>query len=185
MSQSVAFDTQGLHATMIRPLLACLLSAIVACTPLGLWIYDDPTLEVSRVRVDRNGAGAAPVVVGLAVWNPNLYALSTARLELQLRLDDLTVGHFDRDSIIPLPQGGLADVALPLTVPSGRIRDRIRAMASGTHRFAVEGRATLSTPFGEREVPFEHVGDLAFGGTAEARASTDSNQASVHPGSEP
>jgi LEA14-like dessication related protein len=168
---------------MVRPLLTCLLSATLACTPLGLWIYDDPTLEVSRVRVDRNGAGAAPVVVGLAVWNPNTYALSTARLELQLRLDDLTVGRFDRDSIIPLPEVGLADLAVPLTVPPGRVRERIRAMASGTHRFTVEGRATLSTPFGEREVPFEHAGDLAFGGTAEA-AKSDSTEASVRPGAE-
>jgi LEA14-like dessication related protein len=172
-------NKEGLRATMIRPLLACLVSATAACTPLGLWIYDDPKLEVSRVRVDKDGAGAAPVVVGLAVWNPNLYALSTARLELQLRLDDVTVGHFDRDSIIPLPQGGLADLALPLTVPSGRIRERIRAMASGTHRFAVEGRATLSTPFGPRDVPFEHAGDLAFGGAKETQAGADTTEGSV------
>jgi LEA14-like dessication related protein len=147
-----------------RLLGTCLVMGVAACTPLGLWVYDDPGLEVSRVRLDNAAAGAAPVVVGLAVWNPNDYDVSTARLELQLRLDDLTVGHFSRDSIIPVPQTGLADFALPLTVPTGPIRERIRTLSSGTHRFAVVGRATFSTPFGPRNVRFAHAGDLAFGG---------------------
>jgi LEA14-like dessication related protein len=142
----------------------CLVTAVAACTPLGVWVYDDPGLEVSRVRLDNDAAGTAPVVVGLAVWNPNDYDLSTARLELQLRLDGVTVGHFSRDSIIPVPQAGLADFALPLTVPTGPIRERIRRLSSGTHRFAVVGRATFTTPFGRRNVRFAHAGDLAFGG---------------------
>jgi len=150
----------------------CVVTAVAACTPLGLWVYDDPGLEVSRVRLDHDAIGAAPVVVGLAVWNPNDYDLSTARLELQLRLDDVTVGHFSRDSIIPVPQAGLADFALPLTVPTGPIRERIRRLSSGTHRFAVVGRATFSTPFGRRNVRFAHAGDLAFGGADEVEVGT-------------
>lgn len=158
---------------------ACILTAVAACTPLGLWVYDDPGLEVSRVRLDRGGAGAAPVVLGLAVWNPNDYDLSTARLELQLRLDDVTVGHFSRDSIIPVPQLALADLALPLTVPTGPVRGRMRALSSGTHRFAVEGRATFSTPFGLRKVRFAHAGDLAFGGERELDSGATPDSGSV------
>lgn len=158
---------------MTRPLLACLVTAVAACTPLGLWIYDDPAFAVSRVRVSQDSSGAAPVVVGLAVWNPNLYELSTARLELQLRLDDLTVGHFSRDSIIAFPQTGVASLALPLTVAAGPVRQRLRALARGTHRFSVEGTATFSTPFGPRDVPFVHAGDLAFGGESEVQVGTD------------
>ncbi len=149
-----------------------MVTAVAACTPLGLWVYDDPGLKVSRVRLDHDPAGAAPVVVGLAVWNPNDYDLSTARLELLLRLDDVTVGHFFRDSIIPVPQAGLADFALALTVPAGPIRERIRRLDSGIHRFAVVGRATFSTPFGRRNVRFAHAGDLAFGGGDEVEFGT-------------
>lgn len=155
-----------------RLLGACLVTAAAACTPLGLWVYDDPGLEVSRVRLDHDAAGAAPVAVGLAVWNPNDYDVSTARLELRLRLDDLTVGHYSRDSIVPVPQTGQADVVLPLTVPAGAIRERIRLLSSGTHRFAVEGKATFSTPFGPRNVRFAHAGDLAFGGANEVQIGT-------------
>ena len=117
-------------------------------------------------------AAADPVIVGLAVWNPNDYDVSTARVEMQLRLDDITVGHFSRDSIVPVPQVGVANLSLPLTVPKGPMRDRIRAMGSGKHRFAVEGRATFSTPFGRRNVRFAHAGDLAFGGGNEVEIGT-------------
>jgi LEA14-like dessication related protein len=146
-----------------RLLGAGVIAAVAACTPLGVWVYDDPGLEVSRVRLDHQGAGAEPVVLGLAVWNPNDYDVLTSRLELRLQLDDMTVGHFSKDSVIPVPQAGLADLTLPLTVPAGPIRERIRALRSGTHHFAVEGRATFLTPFGRRNVRFAHAGDLAFG----------------------
>ena len=162
-----------------RLLGACLVTAVAACTPLGLWVYDDPGLEVSRVRLDHDAAGAAPVAVGLAVWNPNDYDVSTARLELQLRLDDQTVGHYSRDSIVSVPQTGLADVVLPLTVPAGPIRERIRLLSSGTHRFAVVGRATFSTPFGPRNVRFAHAGDLAFRGRNEVQVGTSLSADSV------
>jgi hypothetical protein len=146
-------------------------ATLLGCTPLGLWVYADPGLEVSRVRVDHD-PGADPVVLGLAVWNPNDYDLATSRLELQLKLDDMPVGSYSRDSIVPLPQVGLAHLTLPLAVPRGAVRQRIRTLASGTHRFAVEGQATFSTPFGPRKVRFAHQGDLAFGGANESRIVT-------------
>jgi LEA14-like dessication related protein len=154
-----------------RQLLVACAAAIAACTPVGLWVYDDPGLEVSRVRVNHD-ARAAPVVVGLAVWNPNDYDVTTSRLELELKLDDMSVGRFSRDSVVAVPTAGLADVAVPLTVKGESVRQRIRALRSGTHRFAVEGRATFSTPFGPRKVRFAHKGDLAFGGEDEARIAT-------------
>jgi LEA14-like dessication related protein len=134
---------------------------------MGLWVYDDPGLEVSRVRVDHNHAAGEPVVVGLAVWNPNDYDLSTARLQLQLLLDGVEVGSFDRDSIVAVPQVGLADVSIPLKASKNATRERLRTMTSGTHRVSVEGRATFSTPFGPRAVRFAHAGDLAFAGANE------------------
>jgi len=150
----------------------CAAAALAACTPLGVWVYDDPGLEVSRVRVNHDGASADPVVLGLAVWNPNDYDVSTSRLELELKLDDVPVGRYSRDSVVAVPTAGLADLALPLTVPKGAARQRIRTLGAGTHRFAVEGRATFSTPFGPRRVRFAHAGDIAFGGASEARIDT-------------
>ena len=160
-----------------RLLGACLLAGAAACTPIGLWVYDDPGLEVSRVRLDQDTAGPDPVVLGLAINNPNDYDLSTARFELQLRLDDITVGHFSRDSVIPVPQLAIADMSLPLTVPPGVVRHHMTALSKGTHRFLVEGRATFSTPFGLRDVRFAHAGDLAFGGASGPAAAADDSAA--------
>ncbi len=158
-----------------RRILAFSLAALfAACTPVGLWVYDDPRFEVSRVRVNSDITIDEPVVLGLAIWNPNLYELSTARIELRLRLDDLLIGDFMRDSILPLPQGGMLDFALPLRVPTGPLRERIRGMQTGTHRFAVEGKAVLSTPFGLHDVPFAHEGDMDFGGKDSSTAAADS-----------
>lgn len=162
-----------------RRLLTFLVAAGSACTPLGLWVYDDPGLEVSRVRLDHAGTGAQPVVLSLAVWNPNDYDLTTSRLDLELKLDDVPVGRFARDSIVPVPQTGLADLALPLSVPAGPTRERIRRLSSGTHRFSVAGHATFLTPFGRRNVRFAHAGDLAFGGGNEVEVGTSLSADSV------
>ena len=159
-------------ATPKRRLLGvCAAAAVVACTPLGAWVYDAPGFEVSRVRVDHDANGA-PVVLGLAVWNPNDYDVSTSRLELELKLDDVPVARYSRDSVVAVPTAGLADLALPLTVSGRDARQRIRTLGAGAHRFAVEGRAMFSTPFGPRKVRFAHAGDLAFRGANEARVHT-------------
>jgi Late embryogenesis abundant protein len=132
---------------------------VLACTPLGLWIYDDPRVTVSRVRVDVQGI--APVEVALDVSNPNNYALSTTRVELRLSIDDLPIGRLARDSSVELPMG-VATMALPLVPDRATTPARLHALSSGVHRFTVEGRATLATPLGKREVPFAQEGELAF-----------------------
>ena len=62
--------------------------AISACTPLGVWVYEDPGFEVQRVRFQPDQETDSTVVVALLLWNPNDYDLSTARFDLKLRLDE-------------------------------------------------------------------------------------------------
>lgn len=135
---------------------------VLACTPLGLWIYDDPRVTVSRVRVDVQAKGTAPVVVALDMRNPNNYPLSATRLELRLSLDDLPIGRLDRHGSVSLPMG-TATVALPLVPERATTPARLQAFRTGIHRFTIVGRATLATPIGKREVRFAEVGELAFG----------------------
>jgi hypothetical protein len=137
------------------------LAPVAACTPLGLWVYEDPGVTVSRVRVNTEGQGPSPVVVALDVRNPNDLTLSTTRVELWLVLDGLTVGWLDRDSSVSLPKG-TTTVALPLIPSHVRTAARERAFDSGTHQFTIEGRATFATPIGERKVRFAQTGEMAF-----------------------
>lgn len=134
------------------PALAGWLLALGACTPLGLWVYDDPSFAV---RLDDAGADSA-LTVALDVRNPNDYDVLTERFDLRLRLDGHTVGRFERDSSVPVPKYGSTTVSLAFTPAAGVSRGRLGAFRRGTTRLVVEGRAVLSTPFGKREVP---VGD--------------------------
>ena len=135
----------------------------LACTPLGLWMYQDPAVTVSRVRLGTELADSTPVVVALDVSNPNDYAVSTIRVELRLRLDDLPIGQLDQNSSMPLPKVATSTVALPLVPDRGTPAARLQAFGSGVHHYMVEGRATFATPIGSRKVRFAQEGELAFG----------------------
>jgi len=144
------------------------LAAAMACTPLGLWVYQDPAVTVARVRLQAEGATSprVPVEVAIAVWNPNDYPLSATRVELRLQLDDEPVGRLARDSTMTVPRATTSTVALPLALDAGTSDARILSFGYGRHRFLIEGRATFVTPFGRRNVRFAQAGELAFGSPA-------------------
>jgi LEA14-like dessication related protein len=137
---------------------------LVACTPLGLWMYEDPAVTVSRVRLDADARGTAPVIVALDLRNPNDYALSATSVQFNLRLDELPIGRLTRTgSSVEVPKAGTSTVAVPLEPDQGTNPARLKALSSGVHRFAVEGEATFATPIGNRRVRFAEEGELAFG----------------------
>jgi LEA14-like dessication related protein len=144
----------------------CLVALVIvlgACTPLGLWVYDDPVVTVSRVTLEVKEAKRLGTVVALAVDNQNTYAISAERVELSLRLDNVPVGRVDRDSSVPVAKAAVSTVALALPLQKQTTPERLAAFGSGTHTFAVQGRATFRTPFGLRAVRFEQEGSMVFG----------------------
>jgi LEA14-like dessication related protein len=134
-----------------------------ACTPLGLWVYADPVVTVSRVTLEVKEARRLGTVVALAVDNRNTYAISAERVELSLRLDNVPVGRVDRDSSVPVAKAAVSTVALALPLQKQTTPEGLAAFSSGTHTFAVQGRATFRTPFGMRAVRFEQEGSMMFG----------------------
>ncbi|HKT58557.1 MAG TPA: hypothetical protein VJQ46_00810 [Gemmatimonadales bacterium] len=138
------------------------LIAMAACTPVGVWIYQDPRVTVSHVRLDIDTTSARPVLVALDLRNPNDYVISATRVELRLALDDFPIGRLAQDSSVPVPKG-TATVALPLIPDRSATRARLQGFNSGVHRFAIQGLATFTTPIGKRKVRFAQTGELAFG----------------------
>jgi hypothetical protein len=57
----------------------------------------------------------------------------------------------------------VSTVAMRLPLPKQATPERLAALGSGTHTFAVQGRATFRTPFGMRKVRFEQEGAMRFG----------------------
>jgi len=140
------------------------MAGVVACTPLGLWMYEDPAVTVSRVRLDADARGTPPVIVALDLRNPNDYALSATSVQFSLRLDELPIGQLTHTiSSVEVPKVGTSTVAVPLEPDQGTTPARLKALSSGMHRFAVEGEATFATPIGSRRVRFAEEGDLVFG----------------------
>lgn len=135
------------------------------CTPLGLWLYEDPVVTVARITVQsaRSSADTAPVIVALALQNSNDYPLEAEQVELSLRLDGIPIGRLKRNSAVSLATDTVSTVALPVPVDRGTTAEHLRKIGSGTHTFAVRGRATFQTPIGKRNVRFAQEGSLVFG----------------------
>ena len=136
-----------------------------SCTPLGLWIYEDPVVTVSRVTLElrQSPSSASPVVVALDVHNRNDYPLSSTRMEVSLRLDGIPIGGLRQDSTLPVPMEGVSTVALPLALEKRATASQLRTLDPGSHRYLVSGRATFQTPIGTRRVRFAEEGDMIFG----------------------
>jgi LEA14-like dessication related protein len=138
---------------------------LTACTPVGLWLYEDPVVSVAGIRLDLGASrqpGSSPVIVALAVKNSNDYPLSTEQLELSLRLDGIPIGRLKRDSTVQVATDTVSTVALALALEKQATREDLRAFGSGTHNFAVRGRATFRTPIGMRKVRFAQEGAMMF-----------------------
>jgi LEA14-like dessication related protein len=147
------------------------LLCLVACTPLGFWVYVDPVVSVSRVSLelqDLRRRGGSPVVVALAVDNPNDYALSTEQVELSLRLDGVPIGKLKQDSSVQVEMAAISTLPMALALEKHATPERLAAMGSGTHTFSVRGRATFRTPFGVRKVKFDQQGPLRFSRSGES-----------------
>lgn len=143
----------------------------VGCTPLGMWVYGDPAFEVSQVQFQPEPASDSSMVVALTLWNPNDYDISASRLELDLRVDNHTIGRYERDSVIPMTRADSTFLALAFTPTSGATVGRLAAFRPGTvHRIVVRGRGTFKTPFGERKVQLAHAGAMTFGGQVDSAA---------------
>jgi LEA14-like dessication related protein len=134
------------------------------CTPLGLWLYEDPVVTVSQITLELgSGPARSPVVIALEMQNTNDYPLAAEHLELSLRLDNIPIGQLSRDSTVPVPTDTISTVALPVSLARQATPERLRRLGSGTHTFAVRGRATFQTPIGRRKVPFAQEGSMIFG----------------------
>jgi LEA14-like dessication related protein len=135
---------------------------LIACTPLGFWVYTDPVVTVSRVSLQLRRTMESPVVVGLVVDNPNDYAISTEQIEVALRLDGLPIGKLKRDSTVALEMTAVSNLDVVLPLEKRVTPKQLAALNTGTHNFAVQGRATFRTPFGVRRVRFQQEGAMLF-----------------------
>jgi hypothetical protein len=137
-----------------------------SCTPLGLWVYEDPVVTVHRVTFELREPrpiGTSPVIIALAVHNRNDYPLSAEQVELSLQMDGVPIGRLAHSRPVAVPTDTISTVAMPLTLEQRATERKLQALGSGTHQFAVRGKAKFRTPIGAREVRFAQEGSMVFG----------------------
>lgn len=125
------------------------------CTPFGLWIYDEPTVEFQDVLIDAStAADALPPYVIVGVANRNDYDLSLRGMDLVFRVDGRDIGTAIVDTVVTLRSRMVQPVRVKVPPADQQARVRLHALASGTHSYVVEGRARIETPLGERRIGF-------------------------------
>ena len=107
---------------------------LAGCTPLGLWLYEDPVVTVSRITLQFGQAERPhyPVVVALAVKNANDYEISAEQVELSLRLNGMHIGQLKRESPLTVATDTVSTLALPLVLAKQATPERLRALGAGT-----------------------------------------------------
>jgi hypothetical protein len=84
-------------------------------------------------------------------------------MEVSLRLDGVPIGRIKQDRTVSVATDTISTVALPLRLEKHATPSRLQALDSGSHNFAVSGRATFQTPIGTRKVRFAEEGKMIFG----------------------
>jgi len=142
---------------MRRILIGLALAALPGCIPLGLWIYEDPKVEVTSVALDPADA-TFPVRLDLSLANANDFDVSMLRVELNVRVNGAPVVDRVVESAAVFPARDKQIVQIG--VAPGDLAPGARAATLGTNgrRYSVDGYMVLKTPIGERRIPFTRSG---------------------------
>jgi hypothetical protein len=142
---------------MTRRAIVLAVALTAGCTPLGLWVYEEPRIGLQDVLIDTStSASALPPYVVLTVGNRNDYSLSLRQVELVLQLDGRDIGNVVVDTVVPLRPIMNQPVRIMVPPRDDDARTRLAAIRAGRpHSYAVRGRARVETPIGLRRIGFE------------------------------
>jgi hypothetical protein len=126
------------------PALALLATALASCTPLGMWIYEDPRFNLVDVRASDSTPG---LVLVLAGCNTNDYELSTEPMTTRLILAGHRAGETHGGNSIVLPSRKTSHIPV-------RLQAQVPAGSSGTRRlnFTLVNEVTVLSPIGPRKL---------------------------------
>ena len=141
---------------------ALVLTALTGCTPLGLWVYEEPKVEITGVKLSDARGAEYPVRIALQVSNVNDYAVSLEKVQILLVLDDSPV--VDRELATAASFPARDRQTVEIGVAWGDVGPGLRpeGLGTGDHRYSVVGEAMLRTPIGQRRIRFARAGTDTF-----------------------
>jgi len=136
---------------------------VLGCTPLGGWLYSDPTFALSGVRTTYQGAPADTLQLVLTGCNLNDFNVDALTIDGQLLVEGTPVGSLQSDRAFTMKMRDSVDVTVLLQIPR---QDEPRVHAKGDDllevKYELTGRVELATPIGVRRVNLLQKGDVRF-----------------------
>jgi hypothetical protein len=154
-----------------------------ACTPLGGWLYSDPTFSLSGVSTKYRGVPADTLQMVLTGCNLNDFDVNFVAVEGTLVVDGQALGslHSDKPAVMKLRDS--SDFLVPLQIPRAEeppVHAKGDDMLSA--HYELSGRVELSTPIGVRRVVLYQKGDVHFDSAGVASGWTVRNARPCKPG---
>lgn len=136
---------------------AAVLSLTVACTPLGVWVYDDPTFNLHSVTLRSapdSAAGTDSMVMVFAGCNRNDYDVQGDVFELSLLAEGRQIGHGLQNQTYRLSTRDSSPVTVTLAMQQG--------WATGATALPVvlESEFLVTLPNGDRQFRVRQNGKL-------------------------
>lgn len=155
----------------------------IACTPLGGWLYSDPTFALSGVSTKYNGSPADTLQMVLTGCNLNDFNVDFLSLEGRLLVDGTPVGVLKSDKGLTLKMRDSAEVMVNLQIPR---LDEPPVHAKGddmlTTKYELNGKVGVSTPIGLRQIALHQRGEVRFDSAGVASGWTVRNARPCRPG---
>jgi hypothetical protein len=156
---------------------------VLGCTPLGGWLYSDPTFALSGVRTTFQGSPADTLQILLTGCNLNDFNVDGLTIDGQLFVDGMLVGVLQSDKSFTMKMRDSVEVIVLLQIPRA---DEPRVHAKGddyvTTKYELNGRVELATPIGVRRVALLQKGDVRFDSTGMPSGWTVRNARPCKPG---
>lgn len=135
----------------------------LACTPLGGWLYSDPTFALTGVSTKFRGSPADTLQVVLTGCNLNDFNLDGLTIEGRLVVNGASVGVMSSAAGFTMKLRDSVDVTVPLRIPRADVPP-VHAKGDDliTAQYELAGQVELSTPIGIRRVVLRQVGDVRF-----------------------
>ncbi len=135
------------------------LVAATACTPLGAWLYDDPSFALSAVSLHEVAEGPDSVELRITGCNRNDFELMGFGFEAVLNVDGRTVGSGRLENAYQLATRDSTSFTVVVAVSS--VDDVSPSEAKGPYELV--GSTTLKTPIGDRRVALRQEGEVHRG----------------------
>lgn len=150
------------------------LAALGGCTPLGMWIYEDPRFTLVDVRATADSSPG--LVLVLAGCNTNDYELQTEPMTTRLILAGHKAGESVGGNSIVLPSRAASHIPV-------NMKAEVPAGSGGTQQlsFTLVNEVTVLSPIGPRKLAQSEHGTFTMQDGALARWEIP-DQPGCHPG---